>query len=258
MGMSSSLILESKIEVVIAIPAYNEIASLPLLIKGLNEYLSETDAVLVLDDSPDETYNQIKIKVEDAFKESRGLLVFSHSSEKLGRGSAIRRGMDLSTKRFSNLKYFIECDADGSHQIEDIVNLKNFKSDCHLLIGSRYLKNSKIVGWPILRRIFSKILNMVIPFILNVPVKDITNGLRRYTPGAINQILSYKPINMGFIYLSEQALIIYSSRLKLGEIPITFVERVAGSSTVTWKEVSASIKGVFYLSLLKRKIKASG
>ena len=95
----------------------------------------------------------------------------------------------------------------------------------------------------------------MIPFVLNVPIKDITNGLRRYTPQALHQILLQEPINKGFTYLSEQAFVIHSSQLKLAEIPIIFVERVAGRSTVTWKEILTSLRGVLHLILLKKKIR---
>jgi dolichol-phosphate mannosyltransferase len=163
--------------------------------------------------------------------------------------------MKLSFEKFPKLKYFIECDADGSHQVVDILKLKNSEIPCDLLVGSRYIKKSSIIGWSIPRRVFSKILNSVIPFMLNVPIKDITNGLRRYTPQALHQILLREPINTGFTYLSEQAFVIHASQLKIDEIPIKFVERMAGRSTVTWKEILTSLRGILHLLLLKKKIR---
>jgi dolichol-phosphate mannosyltransferase len=162
--------------------------------------------------------------------------------------------MELSIEKFPNLKYFIECDADGSHQVADIVKLKSSEIVCDLLVGSRYIKESSIIGWPIPRRVFSKILNSIIPFMLNVPLKDITNGLRRYTPQALRHLLLQEPINKGFTYLSEQAFVIHVNQLKINEVPIIFVERIAGHSTVTWKEIFNSLRGITYLLLLKKKI----
>jgi hypothetical protein len=90
---------------------------------------------------------------------------------------------------------------------------------------------------------------------LNVPIKDITNGLRRYTPQSLRKILLQEPINSGFTYLSEQAFVIHASKLKIDEIPIMFVERIAGQSTVTWKEILNSLRGILFLFLLKKKIR---
>lgn len=252
--MRSNTYLENTIEVIIAIPSYNEYVSLPLLIQALSPALSSKDAVLILDDSSNEVFTATKLAVVAAFKDSEGCLIFSHSEGKSGRGAAVRRGMQLSFEYYSKLKYFIECDADGSHRVEDILKLKNSQSNCDLLIGSRYLHGSEIKGWPVQRKIFSKILNVVIPFALRIPIKDITNGLRRYSPEAIKQILSLEPINKGFTYLSEQAFIVQSKQLTICETPIIFANRIAGSSTVTWNEILVSIKGILHLIFLKKRV----
>jgi dolichol-phosphate mannosyltransferase len=120
-----------------------------------------------------------------------------------------------------------------------------------MLIGSRYLKESAIVNWPLLRRIFSKILNSLIPVLLNINVTDITNGLRRYNNQSVDLILNFKQLSFGFTYLSEQALIVRAKNLKILEIPITFINRSRGNSTVGLKEIYSSIQGVFLL--LKKK-----
>ena len=253
MGVNTQLYPNDSIEVIVAIPAYNESETLPIIVKELSLFLSETDAILILDDSSFQVHAKTQLAVTIAAKNSRCQVYFSHNNGKSGRGAAVRRGMKLSVERFPKMKYFIECDADGSHQVTDIIKLKSSEIICDLLVGSRYLRESRIVGWPIPRRVFSKILNFVIPFVLNVPIKDITNGLRRYTPKALRQILLQEPINKGFTYLSEQAFIVHSSQLKLAEIPIIFVERVAGRSTVTWKELMTSVRGILYLLLLKKK-----
>lgn len=241
------------IEVVIAIPSFNETSALPTLIQKLTPLLTFSDAILVLDDSLLEIHNEIRLSINKAMKNSTCNLLYSHQNGKSGRGAAVRRGMMISREQFPRLRYFIECDADGSHQVDDIIKIKNLQINCDLLIGSRYLKQSQIIGWPITRRIFSKILNNIIPFLLNIPIKDITNGLRRYTPEAIDQILSKEPVNKGFTYLSEQAYLISQKELTIAETPITFIERVSGNSTVTWKEIVDSLKGILKLALLKNK-----
>jgi dolichol-phosphate mannosyltransferase len=255
MALNTGLYLDNCIEVVVAIPAYNESATLPIIVKELSLSLSEKDAILILDDSTFQIHTETQSAVASAVNNPKCLVFFSHHNGKSGRGAAVRRGMALSIEKFPKLKYFIECDADGSHQVVDIAKLKSSDIVCDLLVGSRYIKESRIIGWSISRRVFSKILNSIIPFMLNVPLKDITNGLRRYTPQALRQILLHEPINTGFTYLSEQAFVIHVNQLKINEIPIIFVERIAGHSTVTWKEIFNSLRGITFLLLLKKKIK---
>ena len=241
---------------VIAIPSYNEVTSLPILIKKLSLVLNSEDAVLILDDSPLDNQAKIQSLVTNSFSESKGMLLFLNSNKKLGRGSAVRRGMQFCKKNFPNFKYFIECDADGSHQVLDIVKLRDYESTADLLIGSRYLKESQIIGWSMQRKIFSRLLNFMIPRLLQIPVKDITNGLRRYSPRTIDCIIKINPINNGFTYLSEQILIAHSKGLSILELPIVFIDRVSGKSTVTYKEIINSIKGILLLLFFKKRLHA--
>jgi dolichol-phosphate mannosyltransferase len=246
----------NSVRFVIAIPCYNEIIALPILIKKLSLSLNSYDAVLILDDSPIENRNKIQSLTTEVFGESKGLLLFLNSDKKLGRGSAVRRGMQSCKKHFPNLQYFIECDADGSHQVSDIIKLRDNQNKIDLVIGSRYLPESQIMGWSMQRRIFSRLLNFIIPKMLRIPVKDITNGLRRYSPKAIDYILKVKQLNNGFTYLSEQIIIVHSKGLSILELPIIFIERVSGKSTVTYKEIFNSLKGILLLVIYKKRLNA--
>jgi dolichol-phosphate mannosyltransferase len=254
MGLDTERYSNNLIEIAIAIPTYNESLTLPKIVKELSIFLSEKDAILILDDSSFEIYTETKSAVNRALTNSDCQVLFLHKNGKSGRGAAVRRGMKFSMEKFPKLKYFIECDADGSHQVTDIIELKSSQISCDLLVGSRYLKESKIIGWSRSRRVLSKLLNVVIPFMLNIPMKDITNGLRRYTPAALGQILLKDPINSGFIYLSEQAFLVHTRKLIIHEIPIVFVERIAGHSTVTRIEILSSLKGIICLLLFKKKM----
>ena len=246
----------NSIKCVIAIPSYNEVTSLPILIKELSLVLNSDDAVLILDDSPLDNQGKIQSLVTKSFIDCKGMLLFLNSDKKLGRGSAVRRGMQFCKKDFPNFNYFIECDADGSHQVLDIIKLRDHGSKADLLIGSRYLKESQIIGWSLQRKIFSRLLNFIIPRLLQIPVKDITNGLRRYSPRTIDYILKINPINNGFTYLSEQLLIAHSKGLSILELPIVFIDRVSGKSTVTYKEIINSIKGILLLLFFKKRLHA--
>ncbi len=219
----------------------------------LQKNLLKSDAVMIMDDSPKPICNEIDRLCSHAMNSSPASYYFVNHQGKSGRGSAIRRGMENALNLFPNLEYMVECDADGSHRPEDILRIKNSDDQSDMLVGSRYLPSSKIVGWPLSRRIFSRILNFAIPKILDVPLADITNGLRRYTIRAGREILSEQQTNSGFIYLSEQAQIVKSRNLQIAELPIMFIDRTEGTSTVTWREISASIRGI--LGLMERSPK---
>ena len=231
----------------IVIPSYGEDLALPALLETLAGSLSKEDSIIVADDSKPEIKARLVAGCELAMKDSAGSLKFSFAEIKSGRGAAVRRGMKLARDEYPNLVFVMECDADGSHQPQDILRIRDSLIGCDLLVGSRYLKNSKIEGWPITRKIFSKLLNVSIPLFLNLHMKDVTNGLRKYSIRAVDLILSREANNSGFIYLSEQALLISRSGLEIKEIPIVFIDRELGESTVTWREIVSSIFGILKL-----------
>lgn len=241
------------ITTVIAIPSFKENIALPNFIRNLAPLLLSSDVILIVDDSPIDIYKEIKLTVENEMVSSKGKLLFSNSSKKQGRGFAIRRGMILTLEKFPNYKYFIECDADGSHRAEDIIKLRDLNQNIDLVIGSRYLQQSRIIGWSTQRYVFSKALNFTIPKLLCIPILDITNGLRRYSFRAVKSITQVKPMNNGFTYLAEQALIIYRKKLSIIEIPIIFIDRTSGKSTVTYKEIASSVRGIFLIILFKKR-----
>lgn len=243
-----------KVKNAIIIPSYNEGLALPELLSGIVGDLQASDAILVMDDSTQDVARDINSRCASLFLNLDCNYFFFNHGIKSGRGAAIRRGMKISRELFPNLEFIMECDADGSHQPKDILAVKNSDSSMDLMIGSRYLPNSSIVGWPLTRRIFSYALNKTIPKIFDINISDITNGLRRYSVTAVDAILSQPQRNNGFIYLSEQAIIVNSSKLRIKEVPIDFIDRTVGESTVSWREVSSSIRGIFWLVVKFRQI----
>jgi dolichol-phosphate mannosyltransferase len=245
--------MTSIVSTAIIIPSYNETLALPELLGEIKKGLENHDAVIVMDDSPKEISEQIERKCREVVKDSEFVFLFDNSGSKSGRGAAVRRGITIALAEFPGVKSILECDADGSHQPEDILKIKNSSSTADLLVGSRYLNSSQILGWPVSRRAFSWFLNKTIPSLTGVRLHDITNGLRRYSKNAAIEILSENQVNKGFIYLSEQAILISKAGMTISEEPIIFVDRTLGTSTVTWREILNSLYGIISLILTNRK-----
>lgn len=246
--------MQAQVDFVIIIPSYNETLALPNLLRELGKHLTIEHAVIVMDDSQESISDSIRDECKAIMSNVECNFVFDSSKKKSGRGAAIRRGMEMVHELYPSAKYTIECDADGSHRVEDILRLIRSESTADLLIGSRYLDGSQILGWPASRRFFSFCLNILIPKLIHVPVHDITNGLRRYSIDSTIKILESPQKNSGFIYLSEQAIVVKRSGLSISEIPIIFIDRTLGKSTVTWREIYKSIVGIIQLLFVKSTI----
>ena len=232
---------------VIIIPSYLEVASLPALLENLGPALNYKDAILVMDESPSEIFLEMQRSCINAMSGTTCKLVFSNHQSKSGRGASVRRGILSAVKLFPDFQFVVECDADGSHQPEDVIKLIQSRNNADLLIGSRYMKESKIIGWPKSRVFFSLVLNFMIPKLIGVKIKDVTNGLRRYSKPAIEIIVSEEPRTSGFIYLTETVVLLKNKKLSISEIATTFVNRVIGNSTVTFNEILSAMIGLILI-----------
>lgn len=234
--------------VAIIIPAYNEKDNILKLAADISKRFSNIQ-ILIIDDSL-EDYISSKIKDLQNIKHLfRG--------RKLGRGSAVLEGLEYMIRN-SNIDVFVEMDADYSHDPSEIEKnlILHKKKNYDLLISSRYLKESKIVNWPISRRIFSFLANKLARLLLGVPISDYTNGYRIYSRSAVKHIVkNCGRIGDGFIILSEILVELYFNNFKIGETKSIFVNRVRGESSVNLKEIFKSLIGLLKIYKLKKRIK---
>ena len=232
----------------IIIPAYNEDQNIINLINKINQSIDSL--IIIVDDSPNS-------KTKNLFVRKKKNILYFHRGKKLGRGSAVIYGLKkaLKIKKITN---FIEMDADMSHRPSELKkNIKIFKKkSLDLLIASRYLKKSKIINWPISRKILSKCSNLVARFLLKVPLTDYTNGFRIYSKRGAKLIsANCGNIGDGFIVLSEIILTLSNRGFNIDETPSIFVNRERGESSVNLRLIFQSFVGLINLYYLKRSKK---
>ena len=151
-------------------------------------------------------------------------------------------------------------DADFSHNPAELKRNINFflNNSLDLLIGSRYLKKSKIINWSLSRRIFSFLANFSAKNLLQIPITDFTNGYRIYSRRSVKKIIkNCGKIGDGFIILSEILVELYLNNFKIDEIHSKFVNRVRGESSVSFKLILESFIGLIKIYFKKRKLEYS-
>jgi dolichol-phosphate mannosyltransferase len=231
--------------VAIIIPAYNEQDNILKLIKKI-KYLIPKVRIYIIDDS---------LGLETSLIINKKSVNYFHRAEKLGRGSAVLFGLKKAILH-KNIKFFIEMDADFSHSPNELIKNINFfkKKNLDLLVSSRYLKNSKIINWPLSRKIFSFFANYLTKKILAVPLSDYTNGFRIYSKRSVYKIIKdCGKIGDGFIILSEILLVLHKSKYKISEIRSIFRNRLRGESSVNLKLIFESLFGLVKLYFYKHK-----
>ena len=218
------------ISVLVVIPTYNESESIRSLLSRLDaarKVVSEMfsiDILLVDDSSPDKTAQ---------IATSMNLSNFSvlNRSDKSGLGPAYLAGF----KQGLNLdyQYFVEMDADLSHQPEQLVDLLKAATANSLVIGTRWMPGGSVVNWPKKRRWISKLGTRYASFALNLPYKDLTSGFR-VLPRQLLEKIDFTSIETrGYGFQIEMALKAISNGFQIKQVPITFVERENGYSKMS-------------------------
>ena len=220
----------------IIIPSYNEENNIASLINALLVLPIEAD-ILVVDDSSDGTASVVK-KMQ--VSEPRVALIKREG--KGGRGSAVLDGFRYALSQ--NYQRIVEMDADFSHDPRELPSLLAVSDTNKLVIGSRYLPTSKILNWPLPRRIFSKCANFYANLILRIGIYDYTNGYRVYGREALDKLEMDKIRSRGYIVLSEIAYQLFRKGVAFAEVPTIFVNRARGVSNFSLKEARESFVSV--------------
>jgi len=195
--------------------------------------------IIIVDDSPREE-NRL---LQKHFQKYKNTVSIYSRLKKDGRGSAVITGFKEALKN-KTVDFFFEMDADLAHNPEEIINFLKKRNKADLIIGSRYLPESKITAWPLKRLIMSKAINLFLRIWLGLSLSDYTNGFRMYNRKSLEFLSVVSLKEKGFISLSEIAYKLKEAGFKIAEVPISFRDREHGKSSAGIREHFNSLIGV--------------
>lgn len=227
----------------IIIPTYMEKENLTHLLPLLVKLYPSAFIIVVDDASNDTTFSFVQ-----QFSAKHPQLFLLSRKKKLGRGSAVLAGFQKAQK-IGKIDYFLEMDADFSHDPQEISSLLAKANPRTVIIGSRYLPGSRIINWPKTRKVLSLLANLYTRLILQIPINDYTNGFRLYPKEAIKVILESLIREKGYAALSEIAFLLYKRGFSFVEVPTTFVNRQRGKSNTNLGEYLQSLTAIIKIRL---------
>ncbi|MBI5049906.1 MAG: polyprenol monophosphomannose synthase [Nitrospirae bacterium] len=235
------------------IPTYNERRSITAVINSVLKH-EDIDILIIDDASPDGTAEAVKNIMSS---EKRVFLI--ERPGKLGLGTAYIAGFKWGLEK--NYDYFIEMDADGSHNPETLPwFIKEMEKGYDLVMGSRYIDGKiSVVGWDFHRLLISKFGNLYASRLLKLPYTDLTSGFRCYSRKALESVNLGRVKSNGYAFQIEMVYWIKNSGLKISEMPIIFYERNSGSSKMSREIVweAAGLPWKLRFEMLKAVIKGS-
>ncbi len=244
-------------EKIIIIPTYNEKENVGKILHAIFS-LNQSYHVLIIDDgSPDGTgaiVKELQVKYPNQ-------LFLEERSGKLGLGTAYIHGFKWSIER--GYQFIFEMDADFSHRPIDLESLYHAcKHDgADVAVGSRYVLGGKIENWPWDRRFYSKGGAIYTKMITWMPVNDPTAGFVCYKKEVL-QTINFDQIKfVGYAFQIEMKFASWKLGFKIHEVPITFSDRINGTSKMSKGILKEGVIGVLKIqwqSLFKnyrRKVK---
>lgn len=143
----------------------------------------------------------------------------------MGQGAAIETGIEFIRRIKSKSQdiYVVTFDADGQHQIEDVIGMYSHirSTDIDVVLGSRFLnENSNSFQGGTLKYIILKFSILISRFTLRMPITDRHNGLRIFSGNAIEKI---RITQNGYGHADEILREIKRNKLSFAEFPVTIV-----------------------------------
>ena len=217
-------------KVSVIIPVRNEELLIKKIIDQLeNELKNLPHEIIFINDFS--TDNTSKI-IEEVIKTKDTINLYENA--KKGLGGAITEGINKAEGEAVCIMM-----SDLSDDIDDLKKYYNIIKDekVDAVFGSRFIKKSKIVGYPKKKLILNRIFNLVTKSLFISDYNDFTNAFKIYKKSAL--LKTFPLVSESFNVFLELPLKIISRKMKYKIIPISWTNRKKGSSKFNIKELKA-------------------
>jgi dolichol-phosphate mannosyltransferase len=220
--------------VAVIVPTYNERANIEATVGRVRAAVPGADLLVVDDNSPDGT-GDLADKLADEDPHVHVL----HRDQKAGLGAAYIAGFRWALDQGYDV--IVEMDADGSHRPEELPRLLSALDTADLVLGSRYVPGGTVLNWPKSREWLSRGGNTYARLMLGISIRDATGGYRAYRASTLRRIALDQVESQGYCFQVDLVLRAVRAGLKVTEVPITFVERVHGTSKMSRAVVAEAL-----------------
>jgi dolichol-phosphate mannosyltransferase len=209
---------------VVVVPTYQEAENVEQLLRAVRAVDPELNILIVDDNSPDGTG-----ALAENLAEELGRVEVLHRAGKEGLGAAYRHGFRHALDQGHSI--VAQMDADLSHDPEVLPDLFGaVAGGADVAVGSRYVPGGAVPNWTWFRRTLSLWGNGYARAMLRLTFNDATTAFRVYRSEVLERIDIDGTRANGYLFQIETAFRVSDSGASVTEIPITFLDRVAGTS----------------------------
>lgn len=189
------------------IPCFNEGTVIQDVIESARETFP--NIVAVNDGSPDDSAERIH---------AGGAHLVNHPVN-LGQGASLQTGVEYARKQ-PGAEYFVTFDADGQHQVKDVVTMVNRlrEEPLDIVVGTRFGRpRTEDDQVPLIKRLVLKTVVVLSPTTRKLGLTDAHNGLRVFNRTVAEQL----NIRMnGMSHASELVAMIADKEWRVSEEPV--------------------------------------
>ncbi|MGH0183543.1 UNVERIFIED_CONTAM: hypothetical protein FKN15_012628 [Acipenser sinensis] len=201
----------------VLLPTYNERENLPLIVWLLVKYFGETG------------YNYEVIVIDDGSPD--GTLEIAEQLQKILGSDKIFKPRSCVNRLITFISCFCRRQKDGNY---DIVS------------GTRYSGDGGVYGWDLKRKVISRGANFITQILLRPGASDLTGSFRLYRKEVLQKLVE-KCVSKGYVFQMEMIVRARQLGYSIGEVPISFVDRVYGESKLGGNEIISFVKGLLTL-----------
>ncbi len=222
---------------------YNEKENIRDLILGIKKNLPNSSILIVDDNSPDNTKNEIT-----NLQKIHSDIDLVVREKKLGLDTAHKFGYEYALS--NNFDYLITMDADLSHDPEDLLKIVRELKNNPFVIGSRYIEGGQNL-MKYSRLILSKYGNLLIKRLSGINCSEFTTSYRGFDIKKLKNF-NLKDVGVkGYSFFMGTLFEVERKGFIIKEIPITFKDRTKGNSKIPKIEIFRTIKNLIILSFKK-------
>ena len=197
----------------IIIPVYNEDENIIKLLKLLDSTVICNFRILICyDNENDKTLKHLKNL--NIIKNEIKLI----KNPKQGPNSAIIEGIKSSNSKI--ILVYMADDFENIKLINEMVDLIEKGND--LVIPSRFITGGKMLGAVKSKEMVTRIGSNLIYYLAGIPYKDCTNAFKMFS-ASITDVIKFES-TMGFTFALELVVKSYFLKLKIIEVPSTWIE----------------------------------
>lgn len=231
-----------KIKLSIIVPCYNEEKRFNAGFEHFQSFIRRSrfdcELILVNDGSKDNTLKLMKSQLD----KSKTIKIASYTKNK-GKGFAISKGVEIARGEI-----ILFSDIDHSVDVSTVNSFFKYFSNADVVIGSRRLKNSKLLKrQKPLRELLGKGFTLLVKILIDWQIKDATCGFKAFKKQAAKKL--FKKISIyNWAFDAEILFLCKKYKIKVAQAPVEWSD-VKGSKVSITKDIASSLKGLLQVRL---------